>query len=374
MRIAIISTMRGYAWAGTEEVWYHFAKLAIKEGHEIILGADTEVVESDQVKELVSLGLRTASRKVFKPMRVFLLKQRFLPDMRAIKKFSPDIILINSGSPLDHFYSNYIWSFCQDLTAPKVFFCHFNSDRLRIPDRDALMQTFREMKGMIFVSEDNKRVLERQLACQFKSAQVILNGPRLKLDEPIRWPSGPIRFAQVARLETEWKGHDVLLEALATKEWRDRDWRLTIFGTGPDEHYIRQLVDMYGLSEKVEFGGYVRDMKEVYASHHALLLPSRGEGTPLAALEAMMCGRLVIATDVGGNREIIDEGISGFIADAPTARSFGQAMERAWILCSDWEAFGRQAHQRALELEAADPPRQLLEHLSTVVCKIEQTT
>ncbi|NDV62323.1 glycosyltransferase family 4 protein [Puniceicoccales bacterium CK1056] len=366
MRIAIISTMRGYSWAGTEEVWYHFAKLAMEEGHEIMLGADEKVVASDQVKELVKLGLKTASRRLFKPMRLFLLKQRIRPDMAPVEAFSPDVILVNAGSPLDHVFSPYIWDFCRELNAPKVFFCHFNSDRLRIPDRAALKETFLEMSGMVFVSKDNKRVLERQLATLFPSAQVIVNGPRLKMDKPLAWPDSPIRFAQVARLETEWKGHDILLETLAGDIWRERNWELTIFGTGPDEQYIRELVTMYELSKKVKFGGYVRDMREVYGSHHLLLLPSRGEGTPLAALEAMMCGRPVVATDVGGNSEIIDEGISGFIADAPTASSFGKALDRAWGLQNDWQLLGARAHERALQLEAADPPRKLLDYLVTI--------
>lgn len=367
MRIAIISTMRGYAWAGTEEVWYHFAKLAMKEGHEVILGADEAVVASRQVQELVEQGLETASRKLFKPMKLFLLKQRFMPDMGKINTFNPDVVLINAGSPLDHFYASYIWEFCRTLGSPKVFFCHFNSDRLKIPDRTALRDTFLEMKGMVFVSEDNKQVLERQLATAFPSAKVILNGPRLKLMEPLPWPEGQIRFAQVARLETEWKGHDILLHTLSSGEWKDRDWQLSIFGDGPEEEYIRELISLYGLSDKVHLRGYVREMREVYASHHVLLLPSRGEGTPLAALEAMMCGRPVVATDVGGNAEIIDEGLSGFIADAPSARSFGKAMDRAWDRREDWQMMGVRAHERALQLEGANPPRQLLDVLSGVV-------
>lgn len=365
MKIAIISTMQGYSWAGTEEVWYHFAKLAMEKGHEIMLGADKAVVESEQVRELAGLGMRTAARTRFRPMRLFLFKQRVCPDMSAVRKFAPDVVLINAGSPLDHLYSAYIWNFCRDLDAPKVFFCHFNSDRLRIPDRAALKETFNQMDGLVFVSEDNRRVLERQLSMPFSSAKVIVNGPRLKLEQALAWPDGPVAFAQVARLETEWKGHDILLETLAGNEWRERDWSLSIFGSGPEEQYIRDLVALYRLEKKVSFAGYVRDMQEVYAAHHLLLLPSRGEGTPLAALEAMMCGRPVVATDVGGNAEIIDDGLSGFIAEAPTANSFGRALERAWKQRNDWQLIGARAHDRAVQLAEADPPGRLLEYLST---------
>ena len=367
MRIAIVSTLQGYSWAGTEEVWYHFARHAMDAGHQVMLGADEAVASSTQVEELKEMGLKAAARRPFKPMRVFMMKQRFLPDMRAIRAFSPDVLLINSGSPLDHFYSPYIWDFCLSLPCPKVFFCHFNSDRLRIPNRSNLLQSFQHMDGIVFVSEANKRLLERQLGGSIGRAEVILNAPRLHLDKPLPWPKGDeIHFAQVARLETEWKGHDILIETLSRKEWKNRSWRLTLYGNGPEEDYIRRLIAFYGLEKKVKMGGYVRDMREVYASSHALLLPSRGEGTPLAALEAMMCGRPVVATDVGGNAEIIEDAVSGFIAEGPTTRSFGGALERAWSRRDDWPALGRCAHLRARELAESDPAARLLNFVSSV--------
>jgi glycosyltransferase involved in cell wall biosynthesis len=171
----------------------------------------------------------------------------------------------------------------------------------------------------------------------------------------------------VARLETEWKGHDILLEVLSAEKWKRREWELTIFGNGPDRKYIQDLIAMFGLQSKVKFGGYVRSVEQIYKNHHALLLPSRGEGLPLSALEAMMCGRPVITTDVGGNREIIEEQQSGFVADAPTPASFGRALELAWRLREDWEAIGKNAAKKARELEAENPPRKLLHYLLSLV-------
>ena len=56
----------------------------------------------------------------------------------------------------------------------------------------------------------------------------------------------------------------------------------------------------------------------IWAEHHALVLPSRFEGMPLVVVEAMLCGRPCIVTDVGGNAELIRDGINGFLAKAPT--------------------------------------------------------
>lgn len=373
MRIGLVSTIQGYSWAGTEEVWFHFAKLALQRGHAVMLGADHEVAGSDRVAALKAKGLLVTARRPFRPMRLFLLKQRFLPDMRALRRFRPDVLLVNAGSPLDHLFLPYIWEFCQSLGVPTVFFVHFNSDRLQIGDRAALQASFADLAGMVFVSEANRDLLRRQLAGEPAQRSIVIpNSSRLDLDSPLPWPAGgepgggTVRMALVARLETQWKGHDVLLECLAGRRWRDRDWSLSLFGLGPEEGYIRKLIEFYGLQDRVSLSGFVADMTDVWRAHHLLVMPSRGEGMPLAALEAMMCGRPVVATDVGGNVELITEGKSGFIAEAPTALSFGRALERAWQEQLRWPAMGVAAHERARAANASNPPLKLLQFLESI--------
>jgi glycosyltransferase involved in cell wall biosynthesis len=65
-------------------------------------------------------------------------------------------------------------------------------------------------------------------------------------------------------------------------------------------------------------------------------------------MEAMVCGRTAVLTDVGGNLEWITEGKNGFVADAPTLRSFGAALERAWDARENWSELGMRARETAL--------------------------
>jgi len=368
MKIAILSTIEGYAWGGTEEVWLHLAKRALEQGHQVMVAADHQVISSEPCRSLFPVGLKTSARRKFRPVRLHRIKNRFRDDHHEALAFEPDVLLINSGSPFDLSYNGNLGKLVEKFRCPKIFFCHFNSDRLRVENRAISRSLFAAMDHVVFVNEANHRQLETQLAARVEQATVILNTTRLVLPEALPFPQEhPVRFANVARLETTWKGQDILARVMGGSRWLERDCILDCFGLGPEDKYIEELIGMNDCGEKMRMAGYVRDLEALWSDHHALLLPSRGEGTPLVAVEAMMCGRPVIATDVGGNAEIIEDGVSGFIAEAPTPRSFDEAMNRAWREKDRWAEMGRAGHERALELVAGDPPGTLLKVLEKVV-------
>jgi glycosyltransferase involved in cell wall biosynthesis len=164
----------------------------------------------------------------------------------------------------------------------------------------------------------------------------------------------------VGNLRVVHKGQDIVLEILSSHEWKKRNWHLNIYGNGEDEKYLKDLVKYYQLNERVTFHGKVNDIRAVWENNHILLMPSHMEGMPLAVVEAMLCGRPCVATDVGGISEWIEEDKSGFIAEAPTIASFGNAMEKAWSRLSEWETMGRNAHERAMQLYDPNPGKTLL--------------
>src|SRR6185369_7034394 len=99
----------------------------------------------------------------------------------------------------------------------------------------------------------------------------------------------------------------------------------------------------------------------IWSANQVLLMPSHGEGTPLAALEAMMYARPVVATDVGGNAEIIHDGVTGFIAEAATVNSFSKTLERAWQARAQWHEMGLAAHKYIRVRAGHDPAKALLQ-------------
>lgn len=123
-------------------------------------------------------------------------------------------------------------------------------------------------------------------------------------------PSGnPPTLLMVARFAPQ-KDHATLLRALATL--LDLDWRLDLVGTGPQEDSVRGLADALGLSDRIRFLGMREDVPELIAGSQVYLLVSHWEGFPRSILEALRAGLPVAATDVGGVREAVLEGETGY--------------------------------------------------------------
>jgi glycosyltransferase involved in cell wall biosynthesis len=108
---------------------------------------------------------------------------------------------------------------------------------------------------------------------------------------------------------TPIKNHRLFLEAvrllIATK--RDTETRFVIVGDGEVRGELENSAERMGLTDRVVFTGWIKDLGPIYADLDVLALTSNNEGTPVAVIEAMATGVPVIATDVGGVRELISE-------------------------------------------------------------------
>ncbi|PTQ53820.1 MAG: Exopolysaccharide biosynthesis glycosyltransferase EpsF [Hydrogenibacillus schlegelii] len=120
----------------------------------------------------------------------------------------------------------------------------------------------------------------------------------------------PPKMVMVARFAPP-KDHTLLLRALSGL--RDLPWSLDLVGDGPLLLEVRALADGLGLEGRVRFLGTRRDVAQILASAQVFVLASRWEGLPLSILEAMRAGLPVVATDVGGVREAVIDGRTGYL-------------------------------------------------------------
>ncbi|MBW4658843.1 MAG: glycosyltransferase family 4 protein [Drouetiella hepatica Uher 2000/2452] len=363
-RIAIISTMQGSPWGGSEELWSAMATVALEDGHSVITSTFRWPAIAPHILQLQQRGAKLLFQPRPKPGVLGRIMSQFNISFNKLFRFQPDVLIINQGATYDPLIMKLgnLFSLLYNRSIPYIVICHRNEDSYIPSDavRAKAIQFFENAASVLFVAEHNLRTTERQLARKLSNAQVVRNPVNLITVGAIDWPIlETVNFANVARLDVVSKGQDSLFEALSGVIWQTRNWQLNLYGGGNSE-YLQTLAYHYGIGDRVKFHGHVQDVRKIWSTNHCLILPSKREGTPISLVEAMLCGRPAIVTDVGGNIEWVEEALTGFIAEAPTVRSLTSTLERAWQAQSIWETMGTQAHKVALSKFDRDPGRTLL--------------
>lgn len=363
-KIAFVTTMAGVPWGGSEELWGQTALRLREAGNEISALIYQWPIRPAPLEKLAAAGAKLSFRQkelAFPWSSLEKIRQRLSPtplsttEMDWLKEEKPDLLVISQGGPWD----GVPWmTACRQLGISYCPIVHAHSEIWWPADEDltAGRQALTNARKVFFVSKANLNQMEMQAGMRLSHAEVVINPWKVDASQPVAWPddSSVTEIACVGRMDPRAKGQDVLLKVLALPKWRQRPIRLNLYGDGPSVESLKAMANLLGLNNVV-FQGQVSDVKSIWAKNHALVLPSRYEGLPLVIIEAMFCGRPVITTDVAGNAEYLREGVTGFIAEAPTVRMLDEAMERAWLRRSEWREMGVTARQDLLEAIPSDP-------------------
>ena len=183
----------------------------------------------------------------------------------------------------------------------------------------------------IAVSEDVASNLERRFNVPRSKISVVPNAADLdEIDAagrtpPTDWPVQPGQRAALllARLETE-KGVDIAVRAAAAVP----EIALVIAGEGSCRDALETLVTQLGIRDRVHFLGHRTDPAALLAGADVFVLPSLAEGFPLSVVEAMAAGVPVVASDIGGTREAVEQEHTGLLVPPSDADALAAAIRR----------------------------------------------
>lgn len=162
-------------------------------------------------------------------------------------------------------------------------------------------------------------------------------------------------IVSVARLAPQ-KSLGTLLAALA----RTPEAILAIVGEGPERAALDAAVQRLGLSERVHLVGFRRDVADIVAAADVFCLSSIWEGVPLSAQEAILLGVPVVATDVGGMRELVSNKISGRLVPPGDPTKLAEALSETLSSATERDRYVAAAKQH---LEANFSTAHMLERL-----------
>jgi glycosyltransferase involved in cell wall biosynthesis len=182
--------------------------------------------------------------------------------------------------------------------------------------------------------------------------QVIHNGINLKnfpekdkaeMRNKLDIPKYKKVFVSVGSL-TKQKGYTYLIQAVASV---DKEALFIILGEGPEREKLKGQIQDYGLQDKIILKGNVDNVNEFLQAANFFIMPSLWEGFSVALLEAAWAGKVIIATDVGGNTEIINDSETGFLVDSEDAKRLAGKIDYVFTLTSDIiDSIGRRAKER----------------------------
>jgi glycosyltransferase involved in cell wall biosynthesis len=211
--------------------------------------------------------------------------------------------------------------------------------------------------AFVAVSEDTAGVAVARGAVSRKRLQVLPNGVDTDAIRPrperrgsarrrLAIPDGGLVIGTVGRLQPV-KNHRMLVEAAAPLLPR-HGAHLVLVGTGDEEDQLRELVSRLRVERWVVFAGQRRDMAEILPAFDVFALPSRSEGHPLAAVEAMAAGLPVVATAVGGVPELVHDRVTGLLSAEGDVGAFRRSLS---LLLEDRGLAARLGHEARAAIE-----------------------
>ncbi|MDR1005488.1 MAG: glycosyltransferase family 4 protein [Bacteroidales bacterium] len=374
IKLLFVSTLNSVG--GHEVLWFETAKIALAKGYQVGICVYENKFSAQRLRPLLHYpNLHLFYKKPLSEWqevfnRFFNTEFKFISINKRAIKWQPDLTLFTGGTNLP--LGNDIKLFAKkDLRF--CFVGHNGNDLLWLSDSQSksLKEVFAKSAMNYFVSQANLNLARMQVISRIDNAEIVRNPFNVAYDNNIPFPDDKcLHFAQVGTYDFEAKGQDILLQVLSLPKWRERNVEINFYGSGVHKNRLKETIKMLGLAN-VNVCGFCKT-EDIWRHNHVLLMPSRHEGLPMAIVEAMLCGRVVVATAVSGNPEVIDDNVTGFLAQSPAVKCFDEAMEKLWQRRIELQSIGQAARNGIKKLVPPNPAEVFLNKLlSNIDCRTD---
>lgn len=196
---------------------------------------------------------------------------------------------------------------------------------------------------------DQQQFIGRGLISENKVNLVQGVGVDVDRFRPLPEPTGIPIVLFPARMLLD-KGLDTLIDAARILK-QTRDVRIVLAGepdAGNPATVSAEMLRAWQDEGLVEWWGFQPELESVYAQAAVVTLPSLGEGLPTVLIEAAACGRAIVATNVPGCRDVVEDGVNGLLVPPSDAQALAQALARLLDDPVMRERMGAAGRQRVL--------------------------
>lgn len=302
-------------WGGAQKNIWELIKNQVKLHNKVVLivgdnGTLSERVKNNfpQVKVIILSSLQRSIKPTKDLQAIYQLR-------RIVKEENPDIVHLHSSK------AGVIGRLaCKGLGCKVVFTVHGWSFTDGIPSKKKIIYKFIERRmepltdKFICVSKyDYKIGIRDKVLKNPEKACVIYNGIDYQSDNKKKNQfSYPIKYIMTARFSKQ-KDQASLIKAF--KLVQNNNCKLIFVGEGPTMNESKELVRKYNLENSVKFVGFQKNVNAYLNDSDVFVLSTHYEGLPISIIEALSHGMPVIATNVGGNSELVNNKKNGFLVN-----------------------------------------------------------
>lgn len=234
--------------------------------------------------------------------------------------------------------------------------------------------------GIVSVSEAQKKRLEgfgitgrrswvvRNAVATDSSRDSLSGDLRKEVLERLNIPSAAEMVVSAGRLSPE-KGHWFLVEAIGILRGSINNTHFVFCGDGPCQKDLEKQSKELRVSEICHFVGFRSDLKEIFKAMDLMVLPSLTEGLPNVILEAFACAKPVVATDVGGVPEIVEDGINGILVPPGRTDLLAEAIKICLAAPEERRVMGEAGYHKVKSEFTFESQAQKLETIYNEVLK-----
>ena len=290
---------------------------------------------------------------------------------RIIREFKPDVVHCHSSKAG---IVGRIAAFIEGV--PSIFTAHGWAFTEGIPFFKRVIYSLVERVMLNFtayvlcVSEYDKALAEKWFLSKSPKLLAVHNGIKdtfnVKLHKDVLC-TGVLKLIMVGRFSLK-KDHLLLIKAVEkiNKEYPN-SVVLTLVGDGDLFEVAEQYVNTHGLKNVISLLGERTDINELLVQNDVFCLISNYEGLPISIIEAMRAGLPVIASDVGGNNELVKDGVNGFLVERGNSE---QLVERISFLLEHREIL-RDMGQKSREFYLKEfSAEQMMKRISAVYARV----
>src|SRR6187399_343154 len=347
--VLFISLMNSAAWGGSEEIWYKSALHLAGKNQNVGVCCFNWEGKEEKLQQLQNAGCKLYLLPGESETRSLWGKYKLNETLYSIPFSDYKKAIVNQGGWKDVAHGPFKKLY-QKLPPYILIFHNYDTlEKLQDNKKKSLHNWVQKAEKNIGAAGRIFSVIKNTCNLDIPRKYVLFNPVTIKLpgfQTPFTSSAeNRLEFTVLAELDVKRKAQDILIKSLATEKWKNRNFRLNIYGIGKDKQLLEELVTEAGLTSKVFLKGFTKEVKEVLTNTHVLLQLTHIDAMPISVTEGLAMSRVVIASDVGDMPSWINEGVNGWIAAKVSVDEVDRVLENAWQNRNRLEEMGKESYK-----------------------------